>query len=431
MCEAPTWDCDRVGRWLEENNFQAYRQLFCTDHKIDGKSLLMLTESDLRHPPLQIQVLGDIKRLMICLHKLQQLNANFLKDVGFTGFTNGSVKSSSDKVKHRPLQNPKRAVSRLDSVGSLTESDSHHEDVDVDIHEVQLVNSTAGRPSRDLDPELWKTFLSFVYVFTVFLITAFVMVVVHDRVPDMQKYPPLPDLFLDNMPLVPWAFQMCELIGVVLSGICFGILFFHKHRFILMRRLFSILGTVFLLRSITMLLTSLSVPGVHLQCAGKVYGDIWSKIERTLVIWKGFGMSLQGVRSCGDYMFSGHTSMITLMNFFITEYTPRGRMYYLHTLSWVLNLFGIFFVLSAHEHYSIDVFIAFYITTRLFLYYHTLANNRALMQRDRKRTRIYFPLFAFFESKCDGVVPNEYEWPLKIPRSLKMRLYAKTWKKSS
>lgn len=82
-------------------------------------------------------------------------------------------------------------------------------------------------------------------------------------------------------------------------------------------------------------------------------------------------------------------------------------------MSWVLNLFGVFFILAAHEHYSIDVFIAFYITTRLFLYYHTLANNRALYQRDGHRTRIWFPLFSFFESSVNGIVPNEYEIPFR------------------
>jgi hypothetical protein len=96
------------------------------------------------------------------------------------------------------------------------------------------------------------------------------------------------------------------------------------------------------------------------------------------------------------------------------------RMYYLHTTSWVLNLFGIFFILAAHEHYSIDVFIAFYITSRLFLYYHTLANNRSLMMRDRNRTRVWFPMFSFFESKCDGIVPNEYEWPIPWPKAQKL-----------
>ena len=37
-----------------------------------------------------------------------------------------------------------------------------------------------------------------------------------------------------------------------------------------MRRMFALTGTVFLLRCFTMLITSLSVPGVHLQCAPKV-----------------------------------------------------------------------------------------------------------------------------------------------------------------
>lgn len=72
-------------------------------------------------------------------------------------------------------------------------------------------------------------------------------------------------------------------------------------------------------------------------------------------------------------------------------------------------MFGIFFILAAHEHYSIDVFVAFYITSRLFLYYHTLANNQALMSRDSTRTRIWFPMFSYFESSVDGIIPNEYD----------------------
>lgn len=98
--------------------------------------------------------------------------------------------------------------------------------------------------------------------------------------------------------------------------------------------------------------------------------------------------------------------MVFLFSHFLD--TPR-ELHLLHIFTWVLNMFGIFFILSGHEHYSIDVFIAFYITSRLFLYYHTLANNQALMQRDSTRTRIWFPLFSFFESSIEGIVPNEYE----------------------
>jgi PAP2 superfamily C-terminal len=87
--------------------------------------------------------------------------------------------------------------------------------------------------------------------------------------------------------------------------------------------------------------------------------------------------------------------------------TPRN-LYFLHTTTWLLNMFGIFFILAAHEHYSIDVFIAFYIASRLFLYYHTLANNQALMSHDSNRTRIWFPMFSYFESSVDGIIPNEY-----------------------
>ena len=78
----------------------------------------------------------------------------------------------------------------------------------------------------------------------------------------------------------------------------------------------------------------------------------------------------------------------------------------------MLNIFGVFFILAGHEHYSIDVFVAYWITSRMFLYYHSMANNRVLMQLDDlHRTKTWFPLFSFFESQCLGVVPNEMEYP--------------------
>uniref|UniRef100_A0A3B4VR69 Sphingomyelin synthase-related protein 1 n=1 Tax=Seriola dumerili TaxID=41447 RepID=A0A3B4VR69_SERDU len=368
------WTCKQVAQWLQEEGFGEYVELLCTQHRLDGPSLLALTEADLRGPPLGLTVLGDIKRLTLALRRLQRQNQAQLEELGLR---------PSDSLPTNLLPGAAGGEQHL-----------------------------AGR----LDPEVWKTVISSIYVFFVFGFTSFVMVIVHERVPDMRTYPPLPDIFLDSVPRIPWAFAMAEACGVILCYMFLLILLLHKHRSILLRRLCSLMGTVFLLRCCTMFVTSLSVPGQHLKCASKTYGDTWGKIQRALAIWSGFGMTLTGVQTCGDYMFSGHTVVITLLNFFVTEYTPR-TWNLIHTISWVLNLFGIFFILAAHEHYSIDVFIAFYITTRLFLYYHTLANTRAYQQS--RRARIWFPMFSFFECNVNGPVPNQYHWPFNKPAFMK------------
>jgi hypothetical protein len=68
------------------------------------------------------------------------------------------------------------------------------------------------------------------YAFLVTWITAFVMVVVHERVPDSKRYPPLPDIFLDNVPHIGWAFWACEVTGAMLFAIWICVLVFHKYR---------------------------------------------------------------------------------------------------------------------------------------------------------------------------------------------------------
>ena len=393
------WTENDVAKWLSEAGHEKFVDLFL-DHEIDGKVLLTLKEDDLRSKGMNIKKIGDVKRVYISIKQLQRDNLAVLFELGYVDLFPSSNFYSHQK--HEPN-------SGLNNEGSIE-------------HEFYSASVSEDGHASHLPPEIWKAFISLAYLFIVTWITAFVMVIVHDRVPDMKKYPPLPDIFLDNVPHIPWAFDICEVTGTILFAIWLVVLIFHKYRFILLRRFFALSGTVFLLRCVTMLITSLSVPGAHLQCqprtvpedwTSSAYVELYNKIAMAYVIWRGAGMSIQGVRTCGDYMFSGHTVALTMLNFFITEYTPT-QLYFLHTFTWMLNMFGIFFILAAHEHYSIDVFVAFYITSRLFLYYHTLANNQALMQRDSNRTRIWFPLFSFFESSVDGIVPNEFESPSLI-----------------
>jgi hypothetical protein len=66
-----------------------------------------------------------------------------------------------------------------------------------------------------------------------------------------------------------------------------------------------------------MFVTSLSVPAVHLKCDVKVAASLEEKLAYSWMLMKNLGMSINGVRTCGDYMFSGHTSMATLLNYFV------------------------------------------------------------------------------------------------------------------
>ena len=77
---------------------------------------------------------------------------------------------------------------------------------------------------------LAHTQVSFLYAVFASWITAFTMVLAHERVPDMAKYPPLPDIVLDHVPLMPEAFKLAETCGLILCLTWITILVFHKHR---------------------------------------------------------------------------------------------------------------------------------------------------------------------------------------------------------
>lgn len=60
--------------------------------------------------------------------------------------------------------------------------------------------------------------------------------------------------------------------------------------------------------------------------------------------------------------------------------SPRSFWWY-HLICWLLSAVGVVCILVAHEHYSVDVVVAYFITSRLFWWYHTMANLQVRTQR--------------------------------------------------
>ena len=71
---------------------------------------------------------------------------------------------------------------------------------------------------------------AFLFMFVNFLLTTTSLAMVHERVPDREKYGPLPDVVLDNVEAQDWALNVSEVIIVIVSNLAMSFIIFHKHR---------------------------------------------------------------------------------------------------------------------------------------------------------------------------------------------------------
>ncbi|KAG1956286.1 phosphatidylcholine:ceramide cholinephosphotransferase [Pimephales promelas] len=130
-----------------------------------------------------------------------------------------------------------------------------------------------GKVNR-LPSEWWKTFIALFYAILNLVLTTVMITVVHERVPPKENSPPLPDKFFDYIDRVQWAFTVTEVNGMVLVSVWSIQLLFHRYKAIVGRRYFFLLGTLYMYRCITMYVTTLPVPGMHMVCAPKVNADL-------------------------------------------------------------------------------------------------------------------------------------------------------------
>lgn len=201
----------------------------------------------------------------------------------------------------------------------------------------------------------------------------------HDRMNERAMKEPLRDIAFDlSKKRMAWAFEFTEYVTVGYAVLFFVLVFFHPAKFIMLRRFGFIIGTLYLYRSVLMWSTNLPIPGTHLDCASKS-SDLGEKLARAGKLYLGGGLSMSGSHMfCGDYMYSGHTVVIMTMYLFLRYYTPQSTLTsrILHKILAVIAALALLGILLGHDHYTIDVILAYYVTTRLFYAYHSMVNAK-------------------------------------------------------
>lgn len=402
MKEVGLWSMEEVSEWLVEQGMTEYSEAL---RNVDGRALLQLSELDFRSPPLS-RVTGDNGHQL--LERVETLRIANHMEV----HKSGKHGSSHHTNGHVSITIGNGAISNGKIRNGEPKNGFHSEPVQIHI-------PLPPEHERTSFPTEWsKTGVAFLYAVCCFVTTSVVISVVHERVPPKEESPPLPDKFFDVFDRVQWAFSICEINGMLLVSMWLIQWLLLKHRAIVGRRFFFIVGTLYLYRCVTMYVTTLPVPGMHFKCSPKLVGNYEAQLWRVLKMISGGGLSITGSHSmCGDYLYSGHTVMLTLTYLFIKEYSPR-RFWWYHCFCLGLSAVGIFFILLAHDHYTVDVVVAYFITTRLFWWYHTMANQQILKQKSQGNTfsRVWwFFLFQYFEHNVQGIVPRNYQLPLPLP----------------
>jgi shingomyelin synthase len=284
---------------------------------------------------------------------------------------------------------------------------------------VKIEMPPVERIEQRFPKERWKTLVALVFVFFNFLATTASLSITHEL--RLAEAGPLPDITLDNIPYQTWALDVSEILIMVATITASLIVVFHKHRLILIRRVCLIVGLLYGYRAITMIVTVLPSANPEYRCDPKLNHTITTlEVARRVVkIISGFGLTINGQHVyCGDFIFSGHTMILILCYLIISEYTPRC-LFPIHWLAWLTAVTGVVMLMLARGHYSIDVILAYFITTRLWFMYNSIILNPSFQTRSTTNHlgRLWWwRLAVWFEENVKGPVPVQYEWPLPWPR---------------
>uniref|UniRef100_A0A7E4VJG6 PAP2_C domain-containing protein n=1 Tax=Panagrellus redivivus TaxID=6233 RepID=A0A7E4VJG6_PANRE len=278
-----------------------------------------------------------------------------------------------------------------------------------------------------LPAERHKAILALILLFTAGFCNDLVLSFIHDKVPEQ---PPLPDIVFSNTPYIPQALTISEYLMLSSFGVLILLTFLHRHRWIVLRRIATIGSLLYFGRCITMMVTQVPVADPNYYCAPKFNESqrTFANIAlRALKIVSGAGLKINGKHTlCGDYIYSGHTVVLVTCYLFIREYSPRNWKI-LHFASAIASFTGVVLLLISRGHYTVDVIISYWICTRVFWQYHTMAGIAVLRENRSPHNHLskvfWFPLFKYMEYNALRPVPPRYGLPFSY-------LDCKKWLKS-
>uniref|UniRef100_A0A915LLM9 Sphingomyelin synthase-like domain-containing protein n=1 Tax=Meloidogyne javanica TaxID=6303 RepID=A0A915LLM9_MELJA len=276
--------------------------------------------------------------------------------------------------------------------------------------------------------ELVKTFVAFLCLTVSAFLNFFLLTIIHDIVPRV----PLNDLVWFIVPQQSWAWPVGDVLSTVNSIVGFAIVMLHSHRLVILRRVFLIAAILYGLRAIVLGVTFLppSFENRDTICRPQMNGtsmyadEIMARFV-TYVVTLGLTSSQPEIL-CGDLMFSGHTVVLSIMYFTQLRYSPRG-LFLIRWIALPVTFLGIGALVLSGGHYTMDVLIAYWLTSHVFWAYHQMFECPRHRRPKAPLSNIWwFWLCYWFENEVPdtGPLKNEWNWPFSGPRCLH-RLMAK------
>ncbi|VDD91929.1 unnamed protein product [Enterobius vermicularis] len=220
--------------------------------------------------------------------------------------------------------------------------------------------------------EVEKTVVAFCLMLVSAFLNFFLLTLIHDIVPRNS----LPDIVFMLIPQQRWAWAVGDVFSTISSILGFACVLLHVNRLIVFRRLLLLGAIMYGLRAVVMSVTFLP-PSFE------------------------------------------HKSEVCLPQ------VNRTAMYTMEIASsWLaapILIFGVAALVVSGGHYTMDVLIAYWLTSHIFYAYHQIFETPSSQRSDAPLSKLwwYYLCWWFEKDVPDGPLANEWDWPFSKPIILK------------